>query len=1186
MMEVGCRDAVRQFRCKPEAAERVNIRTFRFVDQRGSNLNHRFVNNFRRRPMIINRRKPRHRFAALAMAACCSLPGGVAHGVQTDDPAAKADIETPDTVATGLTTLLNQAREQQQAGQFAAAADTWRKILDDHPDSADATTARFNLGFCLNKTERYAEAIDELKTVLPALRQSQSPQVPDALLYLGFAQLQRGKQLAAANIDAASLGEETSIELTTATQSFEQLLSGFPDYAHADQAALMQGESFELLSRMGDAEAAYRRALSSDREPMKMAALYALGGALEREGKNSEALDSYRALVELADTTDGPALPLLADARFAYAETLIREGLAARQRGQTKEATDSFKAADGQFDLLNGNPDSPLIDRTLFQQAYVAHQLNDYSRSAELYARVSKIPESTLASQATLLAGREYQTAGDDDKAIGFFRSAIEASGENSIEAVHQLASLFVKDDRGRDAFELTEQWIPAAREQQHPMLADLEMDRADAAWAVPALRDRSVALYREVADTFPEHRLAPRALYNAAFAQLDTGDTAGATVTAGELLQRYPDSDFQADAGEVVADGLLLEKQYADAEAKFRRLVLDHPNHEKASVWIVRAGLASHLQGNDDATIEWLSPQIDSLATATLQSEALHWIGASHVRLEQYPQAIDALVQSLSLDADHAHRAGTLESLLKSYAASGDMDRAEQTLVTLSENFPESPRIAESLFELGDAASRLQRHDVAIEFFRQLTNQYPDNDLVPFAVSGIAWSELKRERFDDAADQFTLLIEKWPSHELVANATLGRGIALRNTGDSEQSIVDLKTPDPEIGGDDRAAQRYELALAYIDDDKQDLAAETLTELLTESPPAEIAEKATYKLAWVLDALGRQESSLQQFATLADGYAAGPFAAEANFMVGIDAYDRGDYQTAIDRLSLADTETAADDLREKAIYRMGWAFYRQGKYDQALDQFQRQVDLFQDGEFFADSLFMVGQSHFALKNYQDALKAYVVAKPVVETAGREQMQQEMLLHAARSGNRTGEYRQALDMAALLIESSGTGLDDPVAVDAWLETGLALKGLGKSDQAIAALDRIVTAGGVTGIRARCMKGDVYFQEGLAALETGDDETANTNLKRAVDTFMQACYGHGGLQAIESVRPWQAYAAYEAARANIAMINDTAGERRDELVDAAVRNFDYLVKHYSGDRLANQARLQLEKLRAAR
>ena len=265
---------------------------------------------------------------------------------------------------------------------------------------------------------------------------------------------------------------------------------------------------------------------------------------------------------------------------------------------------------------------------------------------------------------------------------------------------------------------------------------------------------------------------------------------------------------------------------------------------------------------------------------------------------------------------------------------------------------------------------------------------------------------------------------------------------------------------------------------------------------------------------------------------------------------------------------------------------MGWAFYRQGKYDQALDQFQRQVDLFKDGEFFADSLFMVGQSHFALKNYQDALKAYVVAKPIVETAGREQMQQEMLLHAARSGNRTGEYRQALDMAALLIESAGTGMDDPVAVDAWLETGLALKGLGKSDQAIAALDRIVTAGGVTGIRARCTKGDIYFQEGLAALKTDDGERANTKLTRAVDTFMQACYGHGGLQAMDSVRPWQAYAAYEAARANIAMVNDSAGERRNELVDAAVRNFDYLVKHYSGDRLANQARLQLEKLRAAR
>ena len=1107
-------------------------------------------------------------------------------GVQTDKPAATAEGTPPTTAADDLAANLIAARDQQQAGRFADAAVTWQQILDEHPGNADATTARFNLGFCLTKTERYAEAINELKAVLPELRKTQSAQVPDALLYLGFAQLQRGRQLATGNGDNQSLSEAASIELTTATQSFEQLLSGFADYAHADQAALMQGESFELLSRTGDAEAAYRRALKSNRDSIKMSALYALGGVLEREGKNTEALGSYRDLIELAGTTDVSASPMLADARFAYAETLIREGLAARQRGQTQESAASFQAADEQFNLLNRNSDSPLLDRTLFQQAYVADQLQDHARSADLYARVGEMRDSTLASQSLLNAGREYQKAGDHDKAISFFRSAIDESGEQTMAAVHLLAAQFVKDDRGRDAFELTEKWIPKAEEQKHPLLVELLMDRADAAWAVPALRDRSVVLYREVADAFPEHQLAPQALYNAAFAQLETGDTAAATVTAGELLTRYPDSKFQADAGEVVADGLILEKQYADAEAAFRRLVLDHPNHEKASVWIVRAGLASHLQGNHEATIEWLSPQIDSLATASLQSEALHWIGESHFRLQQYDPAIDALVQSLSLDADHANRDGTMVSLLKSHAASGDLDRGEQTLVTLSENFPGSPRIAESLFELGDAASRLERHDVAIDYFRQLADQFPDNDLVPFAISGIAWSELKREKFDDAADQFTLLIEKWPAHELVANAKLGRGIALRNTGDATQSIADLETPGPEIGGDDRAAQQYELSLAYIDDGKPELAAANLTELLKESPPAEIAEKATYKLAWVLDKLGRRDDSLQRFVALADGYASGPFAAEANFMVGIDAYDRGDYQVAIDRLSLADTEAAADELREKAIYRMGWAFYRQGKYDQALDQFQRQVDLFKDGEFFADSLFMVGQSHFALKNYQDALKAYVVAKPIVETAGREQMQQEMLLHAARSGNRTGEYRQALDMAALLIESSGAGVEDPVTVDAWLETGLALKGLGRSDQAVAALDRIVTTGGVTGIRARCMMGDVFFQRGLAALEAGDGEVASVNLNKAVDTFMQACYGHGGLQAADSVRPWQAYAAYEAARANIALIGDASVERRNELVDAAVRNFDYLVKHYSSDRLAGQARLQLEKLRAAR
>ena len=63
----------------------------------------------------------------------------------------------------------------------------------------------------------------------------------------------------------------------------------------------------------------------------------------------------------------------------------------------------------------------------------------------------------------------------------------------------------------------------------------------------------------------------------------------------------------------------------------------------------------------------------------------------------------------------------------------------------------------------------------------------------------------------------------------------------------------------------------------------------------------------------------------------------------------------------------------------------------------------------------------------------------------------------------------------------------------------------------------------------------------------------------------------------------MRPWQAYAIYEAARCSSVQIKSAPRDQQAILTAAAIKQFEYLLKNYSDDKLAPEARRQLEQLK---
>ena len=186
----------------------------------------------------------------------------------------------------------------------------------------------------------------------------------------------------------------------------------------------------------------------------------------------------------------------------------------------------------------------------------------------------------------------------------------------------------------------------------------------------------------------------------------------------------------------------------------------------------------------------------------------------------------------------------------------------------------------------------------------------------------------------------------------------------------------------------------------------------TFEQLLSEDTDSPAADRYHYELAWAYQsqasrqgAEGMATEALQHFAAIATETPNSPLAPEANFHIGTTAYHENDFAKAIAAYQKCVAAEGSDSVREKAFYKLGWSYYKQKQFEDSLQQFRRQVELFPSGELYADGIFMVAESQFRLQQHEQALATYLVAKPAVDAAGNIDPKIQVFDDAARRSKR-------------------------------------------------------------------------------------------------------------------------------------------------------------------------------------
>ncbi len=925
-----------------------------------------------------------------AAAQETSAPAGdTAAAGEPPAAAATPEASSPEASSPEALSAYAQAATLQNNGAFDLAADAWQNFLRAFPQDPKAIEAEYHLGVCYLELKDFVKARQQLERAIATGQDF--PRREDAYLNLGWT--------------CYTLALQGNPALfANAEQAFAKLLESFPEGQYRDQALFLRGESLYLQGQRPEAALAYQQLIDQyPKSDLIGNGLYALGVTYEELGRFAEAGVIYdRYLAELPDET------LANEVRMRKAETVLQQGDPA--------------AAERQFAELAQRSEFSQADHARYREAFCVARQERFEDAARLFSSIpNEFPESRYVTDATMAAARAYFRAEKLDLAKQWFAKLLNDESPLASEAAHWQARLLLKDKAAPAALQLIEKFLPIAQRSEHPFFVNLRLDQADAVYEIPERRAESIPLYLALADEFPTHVLAPQAVYNAAFAALETKDYRRGLSLANQFVAKYPDHRLLADVKHVAAECQLQLGDAASAADTFSELAEQNEDRPEAGQWHLRQAVALYLQKDYLRAALQLTGNMSTLATPEERAEAYYLIGMSHFGLEDFARAAESLAKSLEIQPRWRQADETLLNLSRAQRKLDQVKAAQASVERLIREFPESKvldqahfRLAEYTYALGDLAT-------AADHYRQLTERWPQSSFIPYALYGLGWSELRLEHKGPAQEAFRQLLARFPEHPLVPQAQYALALSLQQAGSFAEALAiidaylqrDLKPQEQSDG-------RYVMGLSFVGTKEYPRAIQVLQQVVEQDPDYASIDKVLYELAWAYKSTQQQPESVATFRKLADDHPNSSLAAEASYHVGEDAYEREDYTaaTAAYERALAGQQ-GNGDLDEKVRYKLGWSAYQLQNYELALQVFAEQIAQHPAGELAGDAHFMQGECYLKAQNPAEALAQYRLARELPLSS--EQIITLNFLHAGQVAGQLGQWKESYDWLAALSE---------------------------------------------------------------------------------------------------------------------------------------------------------------------
>jgi len=865
-----------------------------------------------------------------------------------------------------------------------------------------------------------------------------------------------------------------------------------------------------------------------------------LGRGLFRAAQAKPAPAAFAAAATtLADfLATSPAHPQAAEAASLAAESLW-------QAGRRDEAIAAWQA------FIRDRGTAPQVPDVLYALGVGLAEQGKRPEAAAVLERFAKEHPGHRLAEDVALWRADVALALDRPADAETIAGPIAAGGgpratealERVVAAGHRLAVLELDAKRPEAALATASKALAAAGTSaaiDAATLAALELDRADALWAIPARKKEAVSLFASIAERYPATPAAGSATSMAALALLEAGKPAEALARADAFLAKHAAQAAAAavdDVRAIRAEALLALGKRNDAAAAYRELTRASQQSGKVPAWRLREATALAAAGSWQPAHELLAA-VASKLTGDQQAEALLLDAMTLVELKD-PGAAAAVLAAL----EKAHPAWNRRDEVLLLAAralkeKGDSKAALATAERLAKEFPAGGSADQVWYRLGQLRQEAGQHDKAIEAFTRSLTAKPDGSRASWALLATGWCHEAKGRLPEAIAAWTTLVQKHPTSTAAVSALVARADARQRSGDFAGGLADVERLLAE-GGDlakrlDAAAvaeARFIQGLCLVGQEKHVQAAATFRTLLADAPAFPSADRACFEMGLALaaagkpddtTAAGKPDEATAAFADLIKRFPQSSYVADAWLEIAERRWAADDWVAAAEAYRAAIAAAGKDpelaSLVEQARHKLGWTHVMRREPGPAAEAFQAQLAAAPNGPLTADAAALLGDALVSLGRQAEAAPAFARALADPATLSSDTLRGLAFIRAAEAAAGREAWEESLALAEKFLAASP---DAPRAAEARYAAAWARQNLGRLDEALAGY-RGLADGPRTELaaRARLMEGEVLFEQGQH--------------KEAIKSFFKAAYGFGEQNAPPAFHPWQAQAIFEAAR----------------------------------------------------
>lgn len=1029
-------------------------------------------------------------------------------------PVHSSFVQAQDKVDPAAVRQYNLAVALQKKKLYAQAAQKWATFIQAFPADPKQPVALHNLGICQWQDKKLAEAAGSFRTVLTK--------------FPTFKSLDASQFQLAVVLQEMAVVSKKPEDFKTAAAAFADVPAKYATSSFAAPALYYQGECLYSAGDVAGCLAPYQKLITGfPAHELLPEAYYALGTAQDETGADANASASFQTFLQKF-----PQHKQVNECRLRLALSLIKQKKPAEAEpllAQTAAVAD-FPYAD--FALLKQA-------QCVFERGQVPQGAPLIPQAAALYASLpTKFPKSAYHGAALLAAGKCFYQAAQFPNAQPVLTAAIALKGDDAAEAAYWLARTLIKLMKPADALAAADAAIAA-----YPMskfLPQLSFARIDAIYEIPERRKETPPLYLALAQKFPDHELAPKAAYTAAFAATKLGDWPAAQANSAAFL-----ANPKLAKHELVPEVLFLNAEShllatpsdpAKAEPLYRRLIVEYPQHLHASQSKVRIGLCLYLAKKYADAIAFLNQNIAALKEPALVAESRLLIGRSHNDAgAQGPQAISAFQAALQTKPDWERTDEVLLALALSLRGEKMLAPAVAELNKLVTGHPKSLYRDQAYYQLGEIAYDEKKYDDAVTQYGQVIAQYPMSDLAPLAQNGITAAYFAKNDFAQSAAAATKLLATYPKSDMVPRATYIRGLSNQRLKQFDPALKDLAaylaTNPPER---DALDTRYAIGLCQAGLKQYDAAVATWTALIAAKPDDPQADKAWYEMGFALLDAKKDKEAADAFRSLATKLPKSPLVSESWFRVGefhenakqlpeaILAYTAGLKSLPDQPAPAAIANAKLPDLREKLQYKLGWVQYQKELFPDAATTLLAQIKEHPQGKLLVDAQFLAAECLFRQNKFNEAAPLFA---QVVQAKPEKHLPRALYRSGTCAANLQQWAASQAAYAALIQQFPKFELIN----EARYGLGFALQQQKKLDEAAATYLLITKDTNTeTAAKSRFMIGEIAFSQ--------------KNYKDAIEHFLEVAVGY-------PYEEWQVLGYYEAGRCFIELKEN--GKARETL-----------------------------------